>query len=504
MRQILPTTLKLQLLILCGTFGGCESGCSCNSREAAAQATLTAQQSAHTYCCDPEQPDPPEGYPGCDVTFAWRRDLDAGVGDDPLLVTPVPNLDVIVDPQSFPVGPLSPQTISLRIRHCVDSVSQVFEISVAPPGSPTHDVMVTRTITLVRECPPPGGGGTGPVTTAVLGLEGLLRMRPAFAETGPGDTALPLPPHSIDIVLAGDNGWAIVEPETGATVNGKGLELGFASFGVLPLSLTPSLSGSGNIDDTAFAFGPLNGHLTEYIPASDEFGPTLIVAPGSSHTDGSLYADGTSDGGVFVNFTFGTVRFLQHNPSGFFEVATDFISDAAYGIDPGNAITACADSPTSPVYVVTEGSPGSLYVHLPADRPHGAATRIGSTGNAPRRVRKDGNHVVVSNHESDSLTVTLADTNMIVGTVPVGDGPVGIELMRLGSGNLAVASTGFNDHTFTITVLDPAGAVVSNETKPLPAGCTGPGHVIFWKSGVLVSCKTSNNLIYVEVPELVE
>ncbi|MCK6458565.1 MAG: hypothetical protein L6Q95_01560 [Planctomycetes bacterium] len=483
--------LKLQLLMLCSA-----SGChSCNGRETAAISHLEARQSAYEYCCDPEKPDPPEGYPGCEVTFDYQEDGDSP-GDE-LWVTPVPNLNAIVNPDSFAVGPLSPRTIEIRVRHCVDSLTVTFEVSLDPPGAPLHDVKGRHTITLRRVDCPPTGGGTTPVPIDVTGPEGLLRMRPEFAHNRPGDGALPLPPHSMDIIVGGDNGWAIVNPETGATIDDKGLQLGFPNFGVLPL-------GGSGADDTAFGFGPLNSHLTEFIPASQEFGPTLIIGANSNHTDGCLYGDGTSLGGVFVNYTLGNIRLLRYNPSGFFEVSTDWITDAAFGSDPGKAVSACADSPTAPVYIAVEGSPGSLYVHQPADRPSGgAATRLGDTGDAPRRVRKIGDFVVVSNHESDSLTVALASTNTIVGTVPVGDGPVGIDLMLIDD-NLAVASTGFNDNTFTITILDPAGAVVSNETKPLPDGCTGPGHIIFWKSGVLASCKTSNNLIYVEVPELLE
>jgi len=57
----------------------------------------------------------------------------------------------------------------------------------------------------------------------------------------------------------------------------------------------------------------------------------------------------------------------------------------------------------------------------------------------------------------------------------VGDGPVGIDLMRSGA-NVAIVSTGFNDSTYSITVVSAAGAAVSNTKHVAPTGCTAPGH----------------------------
>jgi len=56
--------------------------------------------------------------------------------------------------------------------------------------------------------------------------------------------------------------------------------------------------------------------------------------------------------------------------------------------------------------------------------------------------------------------------------------PVGIDLLADGA-NVKVISTGFNDDTFTVTTLDPNGAVLSNVTEPAPAGCDNPGHAMW-------------------------
>ncbi len=72
---------------------------------------------------------------------------------------------------------------------------------------------------------------------------------------------------------------------------------------------------------------------------------------------------------------------------------------------------------------------------------------------------------------------------------------------RLASGNIAVVSTGFNDNTYTITVVTPAGIEVSNVTSAVPGGCTSPPHAI-WVLGdenkVLFSCNGSDNIFVVD------
>jgi hypothetical protein len=83
----------------------------------------------------------------------------------------------------------------------------------------------------------------------------------------------------------------------------------------------------------------------------------------------------------------------------------------------------------------------------------------------------------------------------------VGDGPVGIDALELSSGNIAVVSTGFNDNTSTVTLLDPVGSVVSNTTAGLPAEALAPGHA-FWLRGEAthygVTCNGSGHLVVID------
>jgi hypothetical protein len=149
------------------------------------------------------------------------------------------------------------------------------------------------------------------------------------------------------------------------------------------------------------------------------------------------------------------------------------------------------------IVVVTDGAPGQLYL---APRPSAMAALIGEVGSTPRQIRCVDSLCVISCFDADSLWVATwdyADNVTIVGGVSVGDGPIGIDLLALDNGDVAVVSTGFNDDTYTITVFGPTGTLVSNDTQPVPAGCTSPPHAA-WVPGVtkemLFSCNATDNV----------
>jgi hypothetical protein len=86
--------------------------------------------------------------------------------------------------------------------------------------------------------------------------------------------------------------------------------------------------------------------------------------------------------------------------------------------------------------------------------------------------------------------------------VPVGDGPVDLDLRLLPNGNVAMVTTGFNNGAITEAELTPAGAVVSSETASVPAGCTGAGHAVYIEDDaglkIVGTCYSSNQYYIVE------
>jgi hypothetical protein len=297
------------------------------------------------------------------------------------------------------------------------------------------------------------------------------------------------------VSVAGDTCWRILDGATFATLSDKGSEIG------QPDSYAVDIVAAGGIE-AAVAIGPTSARLNQWIPGAlagqgGEFGPTGYIVLFDNVTDFLPYAGPGSPGGVLTNFTRGSVQFLVFDDGiGFFTLRSDNIASAAFPGAGGKAISALAAGPDEDTFVVTDGVPGSLWVHRAVDRPAGAATKIGDVGNGPRRLRRFGNLLVASNFGSDSITVAKLDTREIVRHVQVGDGPVGIDGKILANGNVAVVSTGFSDNTYTITVLTPTGDVVSTVTSAVPEGGLAPGHAIWHEDGVLISCNGSSEIIF--------
>ncbi len=355
----------------------------------------------------------------------------------------------------------------------------VFLYAKDDPFHPDREVgKLYRSVTIRRAgCAPPPPAQR---TAACPGTEEVRKVALAAADA---------------VGVAGDTCWRILDAATFAMLSAKGGELG------QPDSYAVDIVAAGGIE-AAIAIGPTSARLNQWIPPAlagqgGEFGPTGYIVLFDNITDFLPYAGPGSPGGVLTNFTRGSLHFLVFDDQiGSFLLRSDHIASAAFPGAGGKAISALATGPAEDTFVVTDGVPGSLWVHRAVDRPAGAATKIGDVGNGPRRLRRFGNLLVASNFDSDSLTVARLDTREIVGHVPVGDGPVGIDGKILANGNVAIVSTGLNDNTYTITVLTTAGDVVSSESNAVPEGCLGPGHAIWHEDGILLSCHDSSEIVF--------
>ena len=249
------------------------------------------------------------------------------------------------------------------------------------------------------------------------------------------------------------------------------------------------------------AFGPTGARLSQWIPEDGAFGFTGYLEFTNPVTDAQPYA-GDPESGGFVWVVGGTdrVRLTEYNPeSGFYDIGRQLTN---FPGAPGTVFTA-ATRPGYGVLAVTEGTPGKIYYHDLQDV-FAAAVAVADAGDSPRRIRTAGDLAVISNFESDNLTIATWETGgvvTVVGTVAVGDGPVGIDLLELPGGTIAVVSTGYNDHTSTVTVLTSGGSVVSNVTTNLPAGATNPGHAVWLRDAAnryAVTCNGSGDLVVID------
>ncbi|HEX5138489.1 MAG TPA: hypothetical protein VFY93_16065 [Planctomycetota bacterium] len=449
------------------------AGCVDSGHGSEAIFHLTIEPQIFEYCWDPADPPPPpegvligtftvrnEAATGNTIEFHAGADRPLGIDDETAHTLPAgASLEFAVFVYENFEGEVS---VGMNFSDFV--------------GSGTQEVKVVG-----KKCPKPpgdGGGGTS-ASTVIIEPEAIAALH------------VPLVGVDSNVLLAGSNGWAVVNGVTGATVNDKGLQLPVARYAAEVLH-----EPGGTI--AAFAVGPGVAAMTHWDSASSSFGATQLSFGGSNVTDFRPFDAG--DGGTVTDYTAGSVYFMVFDAaSGLFAQADSAQRVDAFALSSatGKAISATAAALDQRTYVVTDGTPGQLWYHDPADRPLGAATLIGEVGDDPRRVRRTGSLLVVSNFTAKTLSVARTDTLAVVTTVDVGDGPIGIDLKDLPSGDIAVVSTGFNDDTYTITVLTADGQVVSSTTAPVPDAGTGPGHAIWFQDGVLISCKTSGTLVFV-------
>lgn len=273
---------------------------------------------------------------------------------------------------------------------------------------------------------------------------------------------------------------------------------GLIRVDVFALRLTVDFKAPGDDRVAVVSVGPTGGLLTQWFPENDAFGLTLAFANGSNLTDGqALNADPPGRSFLYVDNTNSRVSLQHYNDqTDFFDFEGPFSSFPAA---TGRAVTAAAREEGS-LLVVTDGNPGQLFLHDRASS-FADAVLITEVGDGPRRLRVLGEIAVVSNFSAGTLTVLTwdaADNIVVRQTVPVGDGPVGIDLVALAGGQVGIVSTGFNDNTWSVTVVDAVGGLVSNVKTTLPAGATAPGHAIWLDdegNQVLISCNGSDNVV---------
>ena len=282
-------------------------------------------------------------------------------------------------------------------------------------------------------------------------------------------------------------------------------------YGAVPLA---SPGANGDFSSGFFNYGPAGGFWIEYDSATgfDHFGQ--VVEFQNPVWDAYPYDGDIDSGGLSFVVGNSMVRFASYDEND--DLQGERVQIFSFNLDGGGGGPIIGAIRTQfefrrrvpgDVLIVTagDGTTGKVYLADTAN-PDAALTSVADVGSDPRRLRHDGDIAAVSNFGSDDLTVmTWTGTTVTVteASVAVGDGPVGIDLLRLDNGNVAIASTGFNDDTYTVTVVDGGGNVVSNTTSPVPDGGQSPGHASWTTRGqdvyLLVSCNGSDEVIPVAV-----
>jgi len=358
--------------------------------------------------------------------------------------------------------------------------SDIELVSMRTPEGTTLELIVSLDLQC-ETCEQTGTGDfRGVAATDLVLPEALLVLRAGFAALAATGFLL--------ILAAGGNGWGIFHGSTGAALLAAYLVADVTLWGITPLSATSRLKdGQTAYHDAVVDFGPNGAGITRYIAGGEDpgFGWTQLIEFQQPVYDVVTFGNAqTSSGALFVRGA--DVRFIDWNADlSFFEVQQGYeLTSAMWPGRTGTFISAFTYGLDEPVLALETGSPGQVWLHARDGSP---AAVVGAVGDDPRRVRADGGIAAVSNYGGDSLTILTWDggaTAAVAGTVSVGDGPVGIDVMDLGDGTVGIVSTGYLDDTYTVTVVSAAdGSVVSNVTSPAPETCDAPGHAVWVRDG---------------------
>lgn len=302
------------------------------------------------------------------------------------------------------------------------------------------------------------------------------------------------------VSVAARNGWAIVDYETGDVFGNYLFPFPSPLFAASPLA-GESQPGAGLDVQAIVQVGGTGVQITHFDLNAGQFGLTQI-SPGSGPCfDAAAYGGDPLSGGMVLACGRRLTRVLP-TASGVFTINTGL---SAFPQTEGVLTSGFRRDQTGPIVALTDGTPGKIWKHPATGATGEMPVEIGASQNSPRRVRCTPNSLcAVSNFGSDSLTVLTWDAQDdigIVGNVAVGDGPVGVDIRERTDGNVEVVSTGFNDDSYSITVLGQNGGTVSNQKFAAPANCTAPGHAI-WGSGneVILSCNGSDSIVLAPLP----
>jgi hypothetical protein len=259
--------------------------------------------------------------------------------------------------------------------------------------------------------------------------------------------------------------------------------------------------------DVLVSYGSIALTITGWNTETNDFGMSQISPQVTNVTDVSPYDGDPESGGAVISWFAGSrLFFLEYDPSiQLFTTAPGAeITSAQFAGASGGPVSAFRWQAGGQTLFVTDGQPGELWSH-----PGGTAnaTKIGNLGNGPRQIRFLGEIGVVSNFDSGTLTIVRRQgdgTVTILGTVDVGDGPIGVDMRLNSAGNIEVLSAGFNDHTYSLTVLSPTGTVIATPTtRPVPESGLNPVHAIFVNAQgtrISISCNGSDEVLIFDLP----
>lgn len=431
-----------------------------------------------------------EGMPGLGDTTLYEHDvtltpLDQGILDYFFLIEFLLTLDPLAALFLPPGWVDPPPTIAFRVGF--------------------DDIVIESTECVPPECEPGGGGED--VVVINSDLTNLENIRAAYTEVS-DPSPFPTTGQLTDpwLYVTGSEGtsyYRINREDDGRVIEGAIISTisGFGELGGVPMA-------TGQDPDRAHSlvmYGPSGAWRTNWNDQTLEYG-AIVLAVAGAVTDVARYQSVSSALGAAVAVNSSSqVLFIEYDPTSRFYIVNPqrSIFSGVFEDRTGDVVSAYASSTTSGVVVVMDGSPGQIWAHDLAQTSEPASLQ-GTAGNDPRQIRGAGDVLAISNFGSDSITVAswnqLASVT-IDGSYPVGDGPIGIDVLQRSNGTYVILSTGSNDDSYTLTELTTAGAFTSQATEPVPTQCNTPKHAVFLRGPIVYlafSCFSSGNIVLLE------
>lgn len=283
--------------------------------------------------------------------------------------------------------------------------------------------------------------------------------------------------------IATGDGFAVVDLEDRSIVHEETGVSRAPMFGVLGLSRDPYGPSS---DARIVGFGMGGKAYLPYFSGTGDFDP--IEGRGSSAIYDAYPAGGrlNADLTPYVRPGIG-VGFMKYDASaGGYGNSTEVLPAANFSGELVSAYLADDDLvDAKPILVLDRAVSSGLYVDY---RDGSMPTRAFDVGLDARKLRcvdtmtAAGHLCAVSVFGQDQLGLLNWDGAGLPtwrGFVDVGDGPVGLDIGKLSSGNYGIVSTGFNDDSVTEVEVTATGTLVDTATRNVPAGCVQPGHAIY-------------------------
>jgi len=277
--------------------------------------------------------------------------------------------------------------------------------------------------------------------------------------------------------------------------------MGAGAHGVLPVS-----TGSGfEIDRCLFFYGTEFNSTTYWNPDIGEYGMQHLG--NNQHVYDAVAYGGLAHSPGFGYTRSGLAHFQEYNTEwGMYMGSSSHVATlyAHQFPDLTDHMVSCAVEPTQRSALVLTSN-GQIWFHARQDVDTDAIP-VGQAQNDPKQIRGTNWTYAISNHGSNSLTTFRwggSNSIQFAGTVAVGAGPHGIDVVELMDGTFLVVSTSATGNTYTLSQLNGSSMHIKSQTYPMPPMGRGPKHGVFIGSNLILyvalSCHDSGTVEIIKV-----